>query len=56
MKAGKGLVYGPLSGYDFELLRHLATISDGVTVYDNQDFSQAHKILTNDLGMCHIVR
>jgi len=42
-KADNDMCYGHVSGYDFQLIRHIAMTSDGVAVYDNKDFSVGHK-------------
>lgn len=42
LKGGAGMFYGPLSGYEFQLIRHMATSSDVVHLYDNKDLSQPH--------------
>lgn len=44
LKAGNSMFYGRISGYDFQVIRQLARNSDGVKLYDNKDFSLAHRI------------
>ena len=45
LKEGAGMFYGPLSGYEFQLIRHMALSSDDVDVYNNKDLSQPHRIV-----------
>jgi hypothetical protein len=45
LKGGEGMFYGPLSGYEFQLIRHMAMSSDDVSLYNNKDLSQPHRIV-----------
>ena len=44
MKDGEGLWYGPISGYDFQLGRHMAAMAPDVKLYTGFDFSVPHGV------------
>ena len=41
-RLGENIRYGPMTAYDFELIRHIANTAGGVEMFDMQNFSELH--------------